>query len=53
MALITYTLLPSNNKNRKGAKYPRFRINPKNGSKPFFKAYKDIYNVLHGCVRYS
>lgn len=43
MALITYTLLPSNNKNRKGAKYPRFRINPKNGSKPFFKAYKDIY----------
>ena len=43
MALITYTLLPSKNKDRKGAKYPRYRINPQNGSKPFFKAFKDIY----------
>ena len=43
MALITYTLLPSKSKDRKGAKYPRYRINPQNGSKPFFKAFKDIY----------
>lgn len=42
MALITYTLIPSSNKKNKGAKYPRFRINLQNGSKPFFKPFKDV-----------
>ena len=42
MALVTYTLISSSNKKNKGAKYPRFRINLQNGSKPFFKPFKDI-----------
>ena len=39
---VTYTLIPSSNKKNKGAKYPRFRINLQNGSKPFFKPFKDV-----------
>lgn len=42
MALITYTFIPSSNKKNRGAKYPRFRINLQNGSKPFYKPFKDI-----------
>ena len=42
MALITHSFIPSKKKENKGAEYPRFRINLQNGSKPFFKPYKDV-----------
>ena len=65
MALITYTFIPSSNKKNRGAKYPRFRINLQNGSKPFYKPFKDILiykraglqsiklilNYIHWCKR--
>ncbi|MGB2366248.1 MAG: tyrosine-type recombinase/integrase [Flavobacteriaceae bacterium] len=42
MAIVTYTLIKSSNKKNKGAKYPRFRINLQNGTKPFFRPFKDV-----------
>ena len=42
MALITHSFIPSKKKENKGTEYPRFRINLQNGSKPFFKPYKDV-----------
>ena len=35
MALVTYTLLPSKNKDRKGAKYPLLELTPRMVQKPF------------------
>ena len=46
MALITYTFIPSSNKKNRGAKYPRFRINLQNGSKPFYKPLKTIQKSI-------